>query len=187
MLGLVNHALQEMVTERLGAEEWDSIRARCGVEDRVFVIMRQYPDEVTYRLAGGVAERLGITLAEALRAFGVRWMAFAERQPWGKVMRSMGSSTRELLPALDALHDRIALSFPDVTMPKFRCEPLPDGSLRIHYMSPRPGLAPFVLGALEGIGAMYREEVRVSVVERREDGAPHDVFLVEFPGERVAR
>jgi hypothetical protein len=44
-----------------------------------------------------------------------------------------------------------------------------------------------VLGALEGIGAMYREEVRVSVVERREDGAPHDVFLVEFPGERVAR
>lgn len=183
MLGMVNHALQEMVTERLGVDAWDAIRADCGVDDRVFVIMRQYPDELTYRLAAATAARMGIPLPDALHAFGHFWMNFAERQPWGKVMHSMASGTRELLPALNELHARIALSFPGVTMPQFRCEDVAGGALRVHYFSPRPGLAPFVQGTLEGIGAMYGEVIQVTLVERREDGASHDVFLVEFPEE----
>jgi hypothetical protein len=30
---------------------------------------------------------------------------------------------------------------------------------------------------------MYGEVIQVTLVERREDGASHDVFLVEFPEE----
>ena len=181
MLGMVNHALQQMVTERLGAPAWESMRSELGIEDRVFVVMRQYPDELTYRIAGAVAARLGVPLPDALQAFGHYWMGYAERQPWGKVLHSMASSTRELIPALNELHSRIALAFPGVTMPQFRSEPAAGGALRVHYFSPRPGLAPFVLGVLEGIGAMFGEVIQVTQVERREDGAPHDVFLVEFP------
>jgi hypothetical protein len=181
MLGLVNQALQEMVTDRLGAEAWDRIRQQAGVQDRVFVVMRQYPDQVTYDLAGAVAAQLGVPLPDALHAFGHYWMAFAERQPWGKVMHSMGGSVRQLLPALDALHARIALAFPGVRMPHFRTEDRPDGSIRVTYVSERAGLAPFVLGVLEGIGAMYGEMIEVRQVEDRAAGAEHDVFLVTFP------
>lgn len=183
MLGMVNHALQQMVTERLGEEQWDSIRAELGIEERVFVVMRQYPDEITYRIAAAVAGRMGVPLADALQAFGHYWIAYAERQPWGKVMHSMAPCARELIPALNDLHSRIALAFPGVTMPQFRSEPAGDGALRVHYFSPRPGLAPFVLGVLEGIGAMYGEPILVRQVESREGGASHDVFLVEFPAE----
>jgi guanylate cyclase soluble subunit beta len=109
-------------------------------------------------------------------------MAYAERQPWGKVMHSMGGSVRQLLPALDALHARIALAFPGVRMPHFRTEPQSDGSLLVHYMSERAGLAPFVLGVLEGIGAMYGEMIEVRQVEDRASGAEHDVFRVSFLG-----
>ena len=35
MLGMVNHALQEMVTDRLGEAAWESIRTEAGVEDAV--------------------------------------------------------------------------------------------------------------------------------------------------------
>ena len=182
MLGMVNHALQEMVTDRLGEAAWESIRAEAGVDDAVFVIMKQYPDELTYALAGCVARRLGVPLPDALRAFGHHWMSYAERQPWGKVMHSMGGSVRQLLPALDALHARIALAFPGVRMPHFRTEPQSDGSLLVHYMSERAGLAPFVLGVLEGIGAMYGEMIEVRQVEDRASGAEHDVFRVSFLG-----
>ena len=181
MLGMVNHALQEMVVDRHGATAWEAIRADANVEDRVFIIMKQYPDEVTYDLARAVARRLGITLPEALHAFGHYWMIYAERQPWGKVMHSMAGSVRQLLPALNEMHSRISLSFPGVTMPQFRTEPDPGGGVRVHYFSPRPGLAPFVHGVLEGMGAMYGEMVQVSQVEDRAHGAAHDVFLVEFP------
>ena len=183
MLGMVNYALQEMVTERLGAEAWESIRVEAEVPDRVFVIMKQYPDEVTYRLAGVVAQRLGVGLPDALHAFGHYWMAFAERQPWGKVMHSMARSVRELLPALNELHSRIALSFPGVSMPQFRTEDAPGGGIRVHYFSSREGLAPFVHGVLEGMGAMYGEIIQVTQAEDRAAGAGHDVFLVEFPAD----
>jgi hypothetical protein len=183
MLGMVNHALQEMVVERYGQEAWVDICADAGVSESVFVIMRPYPDQMTFDLAAAVARRLGITLTEALHAFGHFWMVYAERQPWGKVMHSMGTTVRELLPALDALHARIALTFPGVSMPQFRSETMEDGSVRVHYISTRSGLAPFVRGVLEGIGAMYGEAIAVTQVEDREDGAAHDVFLIAFLGE----
>lgn len=182
MLGMINHALQEMVEERLGTDAWESIRAEVKVPDRVFVIMRQYPDEVTFALAGAVAGRLGVPVPDALHAFGHYWMVYTERQPWGKVMRSMGANVRELLPALNDLHSRISLAFPGVTMPQFRTETVAGGAMRVHYFSSRDGLGPFVHGVLEGIGAMYGEIVQVSHVEDRARGAAHDVFLVEFPG-----
>ena len=180
MLGMVNHALQQMVTERLGEEQWDSIRAELGIEERVFVVMRQYPDEITYRIAAAVAGRMGVPLADALQAFGHYWIAYAERQPWGKVMHSMAPCARELIPALNELHSRIALAFPGVTMPQFRCEDGEGGSLLVHYFSPRPGLSPFVQGVLEGIGAMYGEPIEVDQVEHKDRGASHDVFRIRF-------
>ena len=182
MLGMVNHALQEMVEQRLGEEAWQEIRREAGSDDEVFIVMKQYPDELTYRLAAAVAARMGVSLPDALHAFGHHWMSYAERQPWGKVMHSMAGSVRELLPALDALHARIALAFPGVRMPHFRTEPDPaGGALLVHYVSERDGLAPFVHGVLEGIGAMYGEMIEVTPVSLRSGGADHDVFRVAFP------
>jgi len=146
----------------------------------VFVIMRPYPDQVTFDLAAAVARRLGVPLADALQAFGHFWMVYAERQPWGKVMRSMGTNVREMLPALDAMHARLSFAFPGVTMPQFRAETLESGAIHVHYFSSRSGLAPFVKGVLEGMGAMYGETIAVTQIEDRESGADHDVFLVEF-------
>jgi hypothetical protein len=67
MLGMVNHALQEMVVERHGDEVWAAICADAGVQEPVFVIMRPYPDQVTFDLAAAVARRLGVSLADACK------------------------------------------------------------------------------------------------------------------------
>lgn len=179
MLGMINHAIEQMVVERLGAEAWDRVCERAGHAEPVFVVMKQYPDELTYALVGAVAEEAGLPPAKVLHDFGRFWITYSDRQPWGKVMRSMGSDLRALLASLDAMHTRIAISFPGVTMPHFRVEDAP-GGLRVHYFSPRAGLAPFVGGALEALGDLYREPVVVTLAEDRAAGAPHDVFLVTF-------
>jgi hypothetical protein len=57
---------------------------------------------------------------------------------------------------------------------------LESGAIHVHYFSSRSGLAPFVKGVLEGMGAMYGETIAVTQIEDRENGADHDVFLVEF-------
>jgi hypothetical protein len=177
MYGMVNQAIEAMVTEKFGAEQWERVKARAGVDEPTFVTMKQYPDSVTYALAGAVAEVLELPLPDALRAFGAYWIEYARRGPWGKIMLSAGKDTYGLLAALDEMHARIAVSFPDLRPPSFRVEPR-DGGVLLEYRSERPGLSPFVIGLVEGIGTLYGERVEVEQVSSRDAGAPFDSFLV---------
>lgn len=186
MYGMVNQALEAMIKETAGPEAWARITARAGIDEPAFVAMKQYPDSVTYALAGAAAEELGMPLPKALHAFGVYWVSYADRGPWGKLMHASGGNTYELLAALDEMHARIALSFPELRPPSFGVERAQDGVL-VEYRSDRPGLAPFVVGLIEGLGRLYRERVEVRQVDSRDAGAPHDRFLVRaFPMEAEA-
>lgn len=83
MYGMVNQAIEAMVTEKFGAPQWELMKARAGVEDPAFVMMKQYPDAVTYALATAVAEHMNMPIADVLHAFGVYWIEFAGKGPWG--------------------------------------------------------------------------------------------------------
>lgn len=177
MYGMVNQALESLVTERFGAETWAAVRAKAGILDPAFITMKQYPDDVTYALAGALSEHLQAPLPGLLHAFGVYWVAYAKRGPWGKIMLASGGSTYELLSALDAMHARIAISFPDLKPPSFKVRPEGDAVL-VDYHTQRPGLAPFVVGLIEGIGTLFGETVRVEQVASKDAGAPCDTFKV---------
>lgn len=177
MYGMVNQALEAMIKETAGPDAWGRIMAKAGIDEPAFVAMKQYPDSVTYALAGAAADELGLPLPKALHAFGMYWVSYANRGPWGKLMHASGRSTYELLAALDEMHARIALSFPELRPPSFGVERTADGVL-VEYRSDRPGLAPFVVGLIEGLGTLYRERVEVRQVESRDAGAPHDRFHV---------
>ncbi|MBM4053030.1 MAG: heme NO-binding protein [Planctomycetes bacterium] len=177
MYGMVNQALEALVTERFGAETWMSVRQKAGISDPAFITMKQYPDEVTYSLAVALSEHLQEPLADLLRAFGVYWVAYARRGPWGRIMLASGSSTYELLASLDAMHARIAISFPELRPPSFKVRP--EGhSIVVDYHSHRPGLAPFVIGLIEGIGTLFGESVTVEQVASKDAGATVDSFRV---------
>lgn len=177
MYGMVNQALESLVTERFGAETWTIVRTKAGIQDPAFITMKQYPDEVTYSLAGALSEHLQAPLPDLLRAFGVYWVAYAKRGPWGKIMLASGGSTYELLAALDAMHARIAISFPDLKPPTFKVRPEGDAVV-VDYQSHRPGLAPFVVGLIEGIGTLFHESVTVEQLASKDAGAAVDSFRV---------
>ena len=181
MYGMVNQAVEALVTERFGEDTWRRVQARAGVGDPLFVTMKQYPDSVTYGLVGAIAAETGAPVDDLLHAFGLYWIEFAQHGPWGKVMKSSGRDARELLGALDAMHARIALSFPELRPPSFRTREHPDGML-LEYHTDRPGLTRFVVGLVEGVGRMYGERVSAEPVSTRAGGAPFDSFLVRFHG-----
>ncbi len=177
MYGMVNQALEALVTERFGSETWAVVREKAGILDPAFITMKQYPDEVTYALAGALSEHLQAPLPDLLHAFGIYWVAYAKRGPWGKIMLASGGSTYELLATLDAMHARIAISFPDLKPPSFKVRT--DGAaVVVDYHSHRPGLAPFVMGLIEGIGTLFGESVKVEQLASKDAGAPADSFRV---------
>ncbi len=180
MYGMVNKAVEELLRRNYGDEAWERIRRRAGVDIKVFVGMDAYPDKVTYDLVAAASSELGVAADSLLEAFGEHWTLYTARQGYGELLALGGSSFREFLLNLHDLHTRVALTFPRLEPPSFWCTDVTDCSLRLHYQSTRPALAPMVIGLLRGLGRMFDTEVAIAHTARREDGAEHDEFDVKF-------
>jgi hypothetical protein len=175
MYGLVNKAIEDLVTRAHGRAMWDTIAASAGVTGS-FVCMRQYPDEVTFRLVDAAAQALGASSSAVLEAFGEFWTSYTAQEGYGDLLDLMGGNLVDFLNDLDCMHARVGLSFPELRPPSFACEALPDGSLRLRYTSTRPGLAPLVVGLLRGLGKMFGEDLRI--VHERSVAVGCDDFLI---------
>jgi hypothetical protein len=180
MYGLVNKALQDMVVSAHGEETWERIKAEAGVDVEMFLTNEAYSDDITYSLAGAASKVLDAPVPELLEAFGVHWVLNTAPQGYGQLMDSGGATLSDFLKNLPAFHTRVGLIFPHLTPPVFTTSDVKPGSLRLQYRSHRPGLAPFVVGLVKGLGQRFGTPVEVTHVVARGDEADRDEFLVEW-------
>jgi hypothetical protein len=180
MYGMVNKAIEEMITSRYGERTWETIKALAGVDVDVFISNEAYPDAITYELVRAASEHLGLASEAILEAFGMHWVLHTALEGYGVLLDAGGATLPEFLCSLPTFHTRVALIFPNLTPPVFKVTELQRDSLHLHYVSRRQGLAPFVVGILKGLGIRFRTEVVVSVVQCREQGAEHEEFLVTW-------
>jgi hypothetical protein len=177
MYGLVNGALQELLTHRFGEQEWREIARRAGVDDEVFMAHEGYDDAITYRLVASASEVTGLAAETLLVEFGEHWILTTARTRYPTLLRAAG--LREFLLNLPNLHARIALTFDHLVPPTFTCSEREDGAMEVVYRSHREGLQPFVMGLLRGLAEHFQTPSSVEHVARRgEDGRDHDVFLL---------
>ena len=72
MYGLVNKAIQDLVTEKFGEEKWVEIKKLSGFQDDFFVGLQSYPDDLTYTLVKNASKVLGADASVVLELFGDR-------------------------------------------------------------------------------------------------------------------
>ena len=142
MYGLINKAIHDLVTSRFGEATWAEICRKAGVTDPGFVTMVKYPDDVSYRLVGAASEILKTPPEQILEAFGEHWTVYSAAVGFGHLLDFAGSNLVDFLRNLDTMHTRVALTFPELQPPSFKVTDVTDSSLRLHYYSQRPGLAP---------------------------------------------
>jgi hypothetical protein len=180
MYGMVNKAVEEMVTSQFGEETWEKIKAKTAIEDEIFISNECYPDELTFRLVASASETLGLTPEQVLEAFGMHWVLHTAREGYGELLAAGGTTLSEFLHNLPSFHSRLTLIFPKLEPPTFKVKELDDTSLRLQYYSHRSGLTPFVIGLLKGLGTMFNMPLEITVVETRETGADHEEFLLTW-------
>ena len=78
MYGMVNKAVEDMVTTRFGEDTWEKIRTRAGIDVEVFISNEAYPDDVTYRLVGAASEELNLKPEEVLEELPLVILLFLE-------------------------------------------------------------------------------------------------------------
>lgn len=180
MYGLVNQAIEDLVRTHHGDATWEEIKRQAGVEVDVFVTMEGYPDDVSYRLVDAASRVLETPAETLLEAFGEHWTLFTAERGYGALFKMGGSSFKEFMLNLHTLHSRVALGFPHLKPPSFWCTDVTETSLRLHYLSPRDGLAPMLVGLVRGLGRMFNEQV--TIVPQAAEQGESAVFLVTFTG-----
>ena len=180
MYGMVNKAIEEMVCRRHGEPVWERIKAQAGLDLEVFISNESYPDDVTYRLVDAAAAVLGLPAEQILEAFGEHWILHTAHEGYGGLLRAAGRDLKEFLLNLPDFHTRVGMIFPDLQPPRFRCTDVTDRSLHLHYLTHRRGMTRFVVGLLRGLGTLFETPPVIDLIERRADGADHDVFRIQW-------
>ena len=176
MYGMINRAIKDLVLTKFGASAWEEICERAGVEIDIWLGNESYPDSETYALVAAASEVLQVPTATVLGAFGEHWVLETARTEYGGMLDAGGRTFREFLINLPNFHARIELIFPRLVPPAFRLTNIEENSLRLHYLTQRTGLAPFVAGILRGLAQRFGESVTMEMIESRDAGAEHDVF-----------
>ncbi len=178
MYGLVNRAIEQLVTTTKDHDAWQRICDRAMVENNGFVSMRPYHDDMTYRLVSAASEELGLSPAQVLEAFGEYWILYTAEEGYGEVLRSAGDHLRGFLNNLNDMHGRVESVFPHMRLPQFRVEDIAPGEYRVYYASERHGLAPMVRGLITGLAKRFGQQVEVQHSVERGGEHEEDVFVV---------
>lgn len=178
MYGLINRAIEQMVTQAHGEPGWQRICARAQADPDGFVAMRSYPDELTGRLVGAASVELQCPADEVLAAFGEHWILYTAEEGYAELLRAAGSDLRQFLGNLNDLHGRVETIFPQMRLPTFRVEDIDADSYHLYYGSTREGLAPMVIGLVQGLARRFGQTVEVALVQAKRCVHEEDRFLI---------
>lgn len=180
MYGIVNKAIEDLVTNNFGADKWELIREKSGVDVDIFLCNEAYDDDITYKLVVAASDVLNIPASGILNAFGEHWILKTGKEKYGGLMEAGGRSLREFLINLPLFHNRIMLMYPKLTPPEFKVSNIEESSIHVHYYSKREGLQEFVRGLLTGLGKMYNVAASVELLQSRTEGSTHEIFKVSW-------
>ncbi len=180
MYGIVNKAIEDLITENYGATRWKKVKERSRVDIDFFLSNEPYDDDVTYKLAVAAAAELNMPLGDVLHSFGEWWVLKTGKEKYGALIEAGGKNLRQFLINLPAFHNRLVLIYPNLTPPEFKITDLTETGLCLHYISKRQGLQDFVRGLISGLGKMYTTPVAIEMVESRVNGDDHEIFKINW-------
>ncbi|MDA1008307.1 MAG: heme NO-binding domain-containing protein [Planctomycetota bacterium] len=178
MYGLVNMAIEDLVTINFGADKWAAVKKKAGVEVDRFNVNEGYPDCITYGLVKAASEVLELPVEKILFAFGEFWVLHTAQKGYGDMLSAAGRDLPEFLEYLPTFHVRVALMFPHLQPPRFECSDREANKITMHYYSHRAGLSVFVEGLLHGVAKLYNTPASVEQTKFKDKGDDHDEFLV---------
>lgn len=180
MYGIVNKAIEDLVTTNYGAEQWTLILKKSGIEENFFISNESYDDAITFKLAQTISEELHIDLGEVLIAFGKWWVLKTTQDKYAGLIEAGGNNLREFLINLPVFHNRVILMYPKLTPPEFKVSHLKENSLHLHYISKREGLQEFVRGLIMGLSELFKTETTIELIASRNQGDNNEVFKIKW-------
>ncbi|CAJ1941380.1 unnamed protein product [Cylindrotheca closterium] len=164
MHGLVYEIFEEWVLEQQGVKAWHAIKAKagCDVQDQAFVTRTFYSYDSWVNLITAAAEVLNSSFDTILEEYGHYNIRYHFSHGYDALLKCQGSTLRQWLSNLNAMHDHIQKSFPggNFCPPVFWCEDsdseIYEGSILLHYYSQRGNrLVAWVVGIVKELASYH--------------------------------
>jgi len=177
LYGMVNKGVQDMLVKKGGMALWEKVRSNARCPFSTFQMFESYDDKVTYDLVGAVSEELQITPAAALEAFGEYWIEYTATEGYGPLLSLFGASFMESIQNLNIIHERIGSMFPQLQPPRYEFSKITATTIDLHYFSQRKGLAPMMIGLLNGLAKKNQTKISLVHTPKSEEN-DHDIFHI---------
>ncbi|CAJ1956415.1 unnamed protein product [Cylindrotheca closterium] len=176
MHGLVFEIFEDWVIESHGLKVWHSIKekADCDVKDKSFVTKTFYNYDTWIELVTAASEELSVSFDSILESYGKYSIRYHFSHGHEALLRCQGSTLRQWLSNLNAMHDHVQKSFPgeNFCSPVFWCEDCDtvEGSILLHYFSLRGNLlVPWVVGMVEELASFHFEvDVKMNLLTKQD-------------------
>jgi Haem-NO-binding len=180
MKGIINKGIKELIEQRFGAEAWEQIKQDAGCDEPFFAVGLDYPDQQTLDLVTAAAGVAGISPRSAMLEYGKFVVPHTFKATYPSFFKLAGDCPRQLLLNVGKIHERVTRNIAGARPPRFECEELADGRLRMHYDSDR-GLCAVACGLILGVGLLFGQELGVTETACKHRGDPRCTLEVTFP------
>lgn len=175
MKGIVFNLLEECVTDAHGADTWDDMLERAGV-DGVYTSLGSYPDADLVALVGAASELLARPADDVVRWFGEAALPLLA-QAYPDFFTPHVSTLPFLLTLNDVIHPEVRKLYPGADVPVFDFAMDGDDALLMGYASGRV-LCSLAEGFIAGTGAHFGEDVVIAQEACMKDGAERCLIRV---------
>ena len=180
MYGMINIAIQDMITDRYGKMKWESVKSSMSGQIDDFVTMDSYPDELTYSIVGKASELLPMDPQLLLEDIGEYWIIHTAKNGYGDMLNTMGKDMVEFLNNINSMHSRLADTMPHMTIPTFSLSDITHNSMTVHYYSKRKGLEPMVTGLLRGLAKRFDMDCTIEMSTAETVAGTSQMYLVKW-------
>jgi len=177
--GVVFNLLESFICEGWGEDTYEGILDMCPMHARgPHVGPGTYPDADLMAIAGAASAHLGLSLPDALRAFGRYSFPHLAAQVPG--LMDTFDDARTFLQNIDGvIHVEVHKLMPEAVTPRIQVEPIGSHRARLHYHS-RRRLCAFMEGLLSGTGDYFGSVIDFEHTACMHSGAPHCEYELVF-------
>ena len=120
MHGLIHVILKQFIVSKFGDEKWCAILEELNVKDDSDILeLRHYDDSVTVAGVSAAASTLGVSIDDALRAYGGYFVEFVHMGGHLRMLKSMGDDLHTFLNHINDLHHSLEKQFRSANFPIF--------------------------------------------------------------------
>ncbi|MBI4646477.1 MAG: heme NO-binding domain-containing protein [Bacteroidia bacterium] len=179
MKGMIFNLLEDFITENYSDEIYEEIISKCNLKTQEpFVGPGTYPDEDLFEIIGNTVEKLGVSIEDALKAFGKYIIPkLAEKFPG---LMEPYNNPKDFLKVIDNIHYiEVKKLYKDAEPPIFTFINPASDRLIIRYKSKRK-LYSLVEGLIAGVAEYYKTSIKQIRTIHEVDGIEVGDFDITF-------